>query len=188
MGTFTPKINKVLCYTLTCESSIKSIAFLDTLVKIDPTTREVYTTLYTKPTDTREFLRYTSAHPLDSLKGGPHLQQRCGLWARVQQDLQAYLERSYPKKLLLKHHSKASQFAQDELLLTKEKKSNDKQEFVTRFNPSNPDVTGIIRKFWPIWHTNRALWALFKDEPKDMLVKAKLGVPSFGSPQENVLT
>ena len=39
----------------------ESINFLDTTVKID-TTRELYTTLYEKPTDTHLYLHYTSAH------------------------------------------------------------------------------------------------------------------------------
>ena len=56
-----------------------------------------------------------------------------------------------------------------------------------RYNPDNPDIISIVRKFWPILHTNRALWALFKDEPllafrrpknlKDLLVKARIEYP-----------
>ena len=51
------------------EKSTKSIAFLDTLVYIDDK-RQLQTTLYTKPTDTHNYLHFKSAHPkhlIDSL-------------------------------------------------------------------------------------------------------------------------
>ena len=44
----------------TTHTSVNEIEFLDTKVKIDPETRELYTTLYTKPTDTRDFLHQLS--------------------------------------------------------------------------------------------------------------------------------
>ena len=45
----------------THESSLTHINFLDTTVKINQD-RELYTTLYEKPTDTHLYLHYTSAH------------------------------------------------------------------------------------------------------------------------------
>ncbi len=47
--------------------------FLDTTVKVD-TDGSLYTTLYTKPTDTHTYLHYTSAHPSHQKKSGPYSQ------------------------------------------------------------------------------------------------------------------
>ena len=38
------------------------VAFLDTTVKLDHETNTIYTTLYTKPTDTHSYLHYSSSH------------------------------------------------------------------------------------------------------------------------------
>ena len=71
---------------LTCDYSSQSVNFLDTKVILDPNTKRLHTTLYTKPTDTRDFLHFTSAHPPHSKTGGPygqfcktHLYKKCKL-------------------------------------------------------------------------------------------------------------
>ncbi len=45
------------------EYSKEQITFLDTRVKIDKTFKTLFTGLYTKDTDTHNYLHYTSAHP-----------------------------------------------------------------------------------------------------------------------------
>ena len=52
----------------TCEQTISEIAFLDTLVKIDPESNQVYTSPYTKPIDTHSYLHYRSAHQKSCVK------------------------------------------------------------------------------------------------------------------------
>ena len=47
----------------TCNKSKSHVEFLDTRVIIDPQSNELYITLYTKTTDTRDVLHFTSAHP-----------------------------------------------------------------------------------------------------------------------------
>ena len=66
MNAFHPTIK------FTFEYSPIEIAFLDTLVRIDPVTRKMYTTLYTKPTDTHSYLHYTSAHFKACKTKGPY--------------------------------------------------------------------------------------------------------------------
>ena len=56
------------------------------------------------------------------------------------------------------------------------------------YNPRNPDIIGIIRKYWPILQFNRHLHKLFQEQPmcafrwqrnlKDILVRAKIEYPS----------
>ena len=56
----------------TCEFSRESVNFLDTTVRVDKESKTVYTELYTKDTDTHNYLQYTSAHPAHCKKGGPY--------------------------------------------------------------------------------------------------------------------
>ena len=55
----------------TMEFSPDNINFLDTTVKVN-TNRTLYTTLYTKPTDTHLYLLYESAHPDSVKKNNPY--------------------------------------------------------------------------------------------------------------------
>ena len=180
----------------TAETSKEQIAFLDTLIKIDPVTNELYTTLYTKPTDTRDFLHYNSAHPFNTKKGGPYgqflrMRRICTKdldFARESRSLYlAYTRRGYPSDILEAHLYKASSFSQNELLVTKPKAKNTRQVFVTTFNPQNPNIMGSIKLFWPILQTSKTLRRIFPDPPmcafrrprnlKDMLVKATTQYP-----------
>jgi hypothetical protein len=107
---------------------------------------------------------------------------------------QAYLKRGYPPELLKQHQSRSALLTQAELLKTTTKEKNDRQVLVMKYNPDNPDVKQLIRKCWPILHTNRALWSLFKEEPmvayrrqknlKDYLVKAKIDYPPTVIPRQ----
>ena len=53
----------------TMEKSLNKINFLDTTVKVD-TKNKLYTDLYTKDTDSHNYLRYDSAHPPPHCKRG----------------------------------------------------------------------------------------------------------------------
>ena len=55
----------------THESSSTQIDFLETTVKINES-REIYTTLYEKPTDTHLYLHYSSSHHTPSKTKGPY--------------------------------------------------------------------------------------------------------------------
>ena len=55
------------------EKSTKSVAFLDTLIYIDEK-RQLQTTLYTKPTDTHNYLHFKSSHPKHLKESLPYSQ------------------------------------------------------------------------------------------------------------------
>jgi hypothetical protein len=103
----------------------------------------------------------------------------------------AYWKRGYPRDILEKHLMKASMFTQDQLLATIPKEKNTRQVLVTTFNPANPNLMGIVRKYWPILQTSRTLSRLFPQEPmcafrrpknlKDILVSARVGSDSTDS-------
>ena len=62
-GNFVKYLNSLhMSMKSTSENSTSEIAFLDIMVRIDSETKKLYTSLYTKPTDTHIYLHYTSAH------------------------------------------------------------------------------------------------------------------------------
>ena len=56
----------------TSQSSRSEIAFLNTMVRFDSESNKIYTSLYTKPTDTYSYLHYTSAHQRSCTDIGPY--------------------------------------------------------------------------------------------------------------------
>jgi hypothetical protein len=61
-----------------------------------------------------------------------------------------YLRRGYPKSLLIKHREKAKRLTQDDLLTPKIREITNREIIVTRYNPNNPNLMGIIKKHWNI--------------------------------------
>ena len=98
----------------TMEFSLDSINFLDTTVKVN-TKRTLYTTLYTKPTDTHLYLLYESAHPESVKKINPYgqltqfLKLRCictldrDFNKEANNSTEYYQKRGYTNNLLHKH-------------------------------------------------------------------------------------
>ena len=158
----------------TCESSTSEIAFLDTMTKIDEDTRKVYTTLYTKPTDTHSYLYYTSSHPKNCVKNGPYgqflrLRRICqkneDFIEESEKMIHHYLQRGYPKKLIMGHFRKANQFTQEDVLKPKKAKSENNTNrpiLITQYHPQNPDLRKIIDKHWNIIEFSRDCSQLFK--------------------------
>ena len=90
----------------TSEHSYTNISFLDTTVKINEK-RELYTTLYEKPTETHLYLHYSSAHYAPSKTKGPYgqflrLQRICTYDEDFQENaeklIKYYKKRDYPEK------------------------------------------------------------------------------------------
>jgi hypothetical protein len=61
-----------------------------------------------------------------------------------------YLRRGYPKSLLIKHRERARQFSQQDLLEVKVHQNTEREIFVTKYNPNNPDIMKIIKRHWNI--------------------------------------
>jgi hypothetical protein len=143
----------------TFEMSQVEILFLDTLVRIDPFSRRMYTTLYSKPTDTHSYVHFTSAHYKTTLTKSPfrqflRLRRICTMDFDFDTEsaimIRHYLRRGYPKSLLVKHRERARQFSQQDLLEVKIHQDTEREIMVTKFNPNNPDVMKIIKRHWNI--------------------------------------
>ena len=178
------------------EHSLDSIVFLDTRVIKDPKIHTLYTTLYLKPTDTRDFLHFSSSHPRRQKTGGPY-----GQFLRIRRictrdwdfNLEAralslaYLRRGYPKSTLEAALYKAAQFSQDDLLTPKTKTPEDRTVIALEFHSANPHVFQSVKKFWPLLSTSRTIGHLFSKPPlcanrrsknlRDKLVSATCNYP-----------
>jgi hypothetical protein len=91
----------------TMEHSTESLVFLDTKVKKGPSDENLIVELYTKPTDTHNYLLFTSSHPCHTKRGGPYgqflrIRRNCTLDVDFDKHSQSikehYLKRGYPLK------------------------------------------------------------------------------------------
>ena len=106
--------------------------------------REIYTTLYEKPTDTHLYLHYTSSHHAPSKTKGPYgqflrLRRICTYDIDFEQNseklIQYYLKRGYPEKSLRKHYTRSSKYKQDDLLDVIEKQPVKPQSWLQTTTP-----------------------------------------------------
>ena len=70
---FTDHLNQVHdTIKFTCEHSLDSVNFLDTVISIREDRYYIKTSLFVKPTDSASYLHYRSAHPRHCIKGIPY--------------------------------------------------------------------------------------------------------------------
>jgi hypothetical protein len=184
----------------TMECSSEKVCFLDTWLIKDQETNELYTTVYTKPTDTHDYLDFSSSHPSHCKTAGPKGQLlRIRRICKKDEDFEShsenmiahYIRRGYPKRILKKHLTEIQKYSQKELLLPKSKSEKgakgDRMTLVLDYNPANPDIIGILKKNWNSLEVSPHLGELFKEIPmlahkrtknlRDILCKATINFP-----------
>jgi len=180
----------------TSEISSSEIPFLDTLVKLDRGT--LTTDLYTKPTDSHNYLYYNSAHPQrckDSIPYSQFLRIRriCSdnkdFDRHVVNLASHFLRRKYPIETIKDAALLAREQDRDTLLTQTEREPNsadkDKVFLITTYHPDDQCVPDITRHNWPLLGRNQATENLFHKKltcgyrrPKnlrDLLCRAKVG-------------
>ena len=151
--------------TFTLEWSRVKVPFLDTTVLYSPEIG-LYTDLYTKPTDTHSYLRYSSCHPSHIKTGLPYsqflrLRRICyhssDFFTHALKMARDFCDRGYPQTEIYTALLKAMKqdrnalFNQDMQGTTKnESDSTIVLYFITEHNPSNPPLKKLLEKFWPI--------------------------------------
>ena len=178
----------------TAEYSKDKVPFLDTWVKKSDQ-GGLFTDLYTKPTDTQNYLHYTSCHPTHCKNGAPYgeflrIRRNCSniedYQKQAKKRIADYLYRGYPENLLNEAYNKALNQNRTDLLNKtgqKSKKQNDRVPLVLTFNPANPNLVQIVQKHWGIMQLSSKAPA-FTEPPmvvyrrntnlSDKLVRAKL--------------
>ena len=150
----------------TTERSTKEIAFLDTLVKL--VGRSIHTDLYSKPTDSHNYLYYNSAHPQkckDSIPYSQFLRVRRICTSKEDFDnhvlalARHFLRRKYPLKLLQDAAALARNKDRDLLLTpparTEDEDANKRIFLITTYHPDDNQVQQIVHNNWDFLGRNQ---------------------------------
>ena len=199
-----------LNYLNTCHQTIKFTShistteanFLDTTVKITGE-NEIITDLYEKPTDSHNYLHYTSCHPEHTKSSLPYSQfLRIKKICTKEEDFekhshkiyQHFVRREYPKRVLDKALSQVK--AKNRLdLLQKNLETKDKEDkklfSITTYNPNGNIAKKVIKSSWDLLSRSCATRPLYEQRIvfglrrnknlRDLLVKSTL-------PQEQNIT
>ncbi len=189
----------------TMDYSRDKINFLDTTIKIENGTLfMLLSTLYTKPTDSHSYLLYESCHPKHIMASIPYSQflrirRICTHWTDFMSDAMALVNyltaRHYPVTEVMDSLIKVNAISRDTTLNgapTQKTPENEKPKFylITTYNPSNPDIKGIVKKHWQLFGRVKSTRKLLDAEIifghrncpniQDKIVRAK--IPTLGQP------
>jgi hypothetical protein len=181
----------------THEVSKTKMYFLDTTTTVKE--GNMTTDLYSKPTDTHQYLSHSSCHTKHCFKSIPFSQairigvkRICSTVETTKQrlgDLRHHLKRQgYNDKVIESGFSKASEIDRNELLEYKEKKINKRVPLVLTYHPSLENISGIVRHHWKEIQKSETLTKMFPEPSvvafrrpesiKDTLVRATVSRPS----------
>ena len=175
----------------TSEQSSESISFLDVMVSLSE--GHLQTDLYTKPTDTHQYLEWSSCHPKHTKHSLPYglafrLRRICStdeaLHTRVSQLKQHLRSRGYPANVINKQVQKAINIPRSEALQHQEKKDCSRIPFVITYNPALSSIATTIHKYLPILHASSRCKEAIPEPPmvafrrptniKDMVVRSTI--------------
>ena len=152
-----------------------SIEFLDTTVYKNKEQNKLLKTVYCKPTDRRNFLHYTSAHPRSLIKSIPYsqvlsLKKICAETSELSKNPQvlkeSFINRGFKEKFLNTKFQRLSEIERDALLTPKSKEKDQKRiPFITTYNKTLPNLKQIINKPWHLLQINSNLRTTFEQEP-----------------------
>ena len=177
----------------TAEVSNDKHVFLDTQSRLDED--RISTDLYTKPTDTHQYLLPTSCHPKHCCKNIPfslalRLRRICSdsntFELRAKELTNQLHRRGYLKQDIASAIDKARQRSRDALLSYRPKSAEVGTivPFVLTYHPDLPKVRDIVDKNWSIIESSDELKDIYQSKPvmafrrpkslRDFLVRARL--------------
>jgi hypothetical protein len=189
--------SRVESINFTMEHSKNGVAFLDTWVNI--VENNLVTDLYCKPTDSHNYLLFTSSHPTACKNSIPYSQ-----FLRIRRicsktsdfDKHAIIfgnhfnKRGYSDPLIESAILKARRLDRAELIKPKnksplkDKQNENKNILITDFHPTDNTVKNIVQENWDLLGKSLNTIPLFKNRPitgyrrpknlKDLLVKAEV--------------
>ena len=176
------KLHPSIKYTM--EQNKSQLPFLDTLIINNR--GKIQTDIFYKPTDSKQYLLYTSCHPKHTRNSIPYnlarrlkmiVSEETTLNSRLN-ELKIYLtKRKYPLKLIEDAIAKVH-FLDRRTLLSNHKKSeeSDMIPYVTTFNPNNPEIYPNIKQFKSILQRNHELHEIFRGK---VFLKSKRQPPNL---------
>ena len=149
----------------TFEASLTEVNFLDTTIHLEAN-GDLWTDLYCKPTDSHSYLRFDSSQPghcCKSLSYSQFLRVRriCTHDTDYERHgtnmIACFIERGYPKQLLLDTFNQVKGFTRESLLEIKnagtqgsEQKPDDQVFAISTFHPTYRDFKGVITDNWDL--------------------------------------
>ena len=193
------QVNDFVTYLNTCDPSIQftheasqeSLSFLDTVVHL--TNNELHTDLHCKPTDSHNYLLFSSAHPQKCKESIPYSQylrvrricsRLCDFDRHMKEMTTHFIRRGYPIDLLEDAALRARRLDRTKLLDSSTKRTKDDQNTIltTTFNPHSDPLREIVSNNWDLLgksHTTlplhqKRLLVAYRRPPnlKDKLVRA----------------
>ena len=155
----------------TIDKSETHLPFLDTLVISKD--GHLYTDIYYKPTDSKQYLIYTSCHPKHTRNSIPYnlarrlrmiITEDNTLITRLEELKTFLLKQKYPAPLIEDSIQKIKTLKRQDLLEPNEPKQYDNTliPYVTTFNPHNPEIFPELRHNKSILLRNDRLKSMFK--------------------------
>ena len=130
-----------------------SLTLLDTVVYTDKN-RRIHTTLYTKPTDTGNYLHSRPSHPKHLKENLPYsqalrLKRICSEEIEYHKNCTKmrdnFIERGYSRSLITNQIEKANKKSRNETLTYKTNRTNNRIPLTTTFNPTLPQISTIFK-------------------------------------------
>ena len=146
--------------------------FLDTKSSLVGNTISV--DLYTKPTDTHQYLLPTSCHPKHCCKNVPYslalrLRRVCSesdtFESRARELTEHLRKRGYQKQEISLAIERARQQKRENLLSYRPKSESSVLPFVLTYHPDLPKVRYIVNKRWPTIESSSTLSEIFTERP-----------------------
>ena len=179
----------------THEISNTTISFLDTSSSLSE--GELSTDLYSKPTDTNQYLLSSSCHPPHVTKSIPYSQalkirRICStdksLKKRLGQLKNHLKRRGYKQSIIKKSFNKAHDISRSSLLQHKQKQKCKKKPCVLAYHPCLRNSFNTVREHWTSVEKNSKLSKVFPEPPmvackqpnslRNLLVRAEISKPS----------
>ena len=169
----------------TIDKSRKQISFLDTLIINN--NGKIETDIYYKPTDSKQYLLYTSCHPKHTRNSIPYnlarrlrliISEENTLIKRLEELREFLLKQKYPPALINDSIAKIKSINRPDILRTFDNKNTENSDipYVTTFNPHNPEIFPEICNNKSILTRDSRLKSIFKNKT---FLKSKRQPPSL---------
>ena len=157
--------------SFTTESDTEKLSFLDVLIKCDEGL--ISTDIFYKPTDTKQYLMYTSCQPKHTKNNIPfnlarricsNVSDRITLEVRLSELKQFLINRRNPENLIDIGIEKAKAIPKQQLRQQKSDKINQETlSYISTFNPKNPETFSLIYNRFPMLQTDERLKRILEE-------------------------
>ena len=207
------ELNEFIAYLNHCMPSIKfeaeisqeTVNFLDVKVSLDPE-GHIITDLYTKPTDSHNYLDYRSAHPKHCRSGIPYsqflrLRRICSYTEtfvqRCREMSKHFIRANYPPHIIKTAFNRVYETPREPLLALKpvvdDNQDSTKSFLITTFHPYFRECDNIVTRNWDLLDRSSSTRPLMNLQVirgnrrsknlRDLLVRARLPIMPAAAPQ-----